>query len=741
MQEIQKEDNLRYRSKVFCSKTMGHGDPNEVMYWCNAKMLEEDASLGKIYPCIEYKPHYFRTHWKEAVPTIRFGPITIDNNELGAFDARVDDGRLICYLFPPTESIYMYDTTFKTEDTERSRVKRNFTFGYSDDLKITMNPYSTVPVFDFSPVFFQKGHHYTMGLSSQFKRLKLIQEHFLFYADVLMEPIFGRIRVFSGAQEAKFMHTIASLLGKNVEQLVYDEGLATAFSQIILNSDVMTYYGSNIFESEKKKAYLEKYANNPPNMPDAILKINDFDASFYGITLYYMDEFDHMELSDKIIEQIPLDLSDVDKKKIRLAVYIVWIVNQLNSGYNDVVNSTADEEFDRKTFDDSGRLKRSSEYYQLSGKLEDTLGSAESVFVNALMLYRLLELGTTGVRTHKAACLSEYPRSGKIYSIGESTDLMELEDMSCGVNAEGMIVKNKYTRTNANDVSGKSIIFTIPSEFTNMRIFLLGARGLTYTTDSCRLYFEKVMVSIDGKTIVFGVFESENTPYYICHYIHSYKDNQSQTCSAVRLEFGPDLNVPVGSALLKDENNKGVVLNSIDNRFIGLCSTIFYIPVKYFRMYSFESSPITKGKSRLLASASGCNFEMQVTRGSGIHVSNVTSGTLAAEQLEEKKKQFVDIPGGPSGVLRDKEFDDKFKDFADLEDDEEEEEPKLMSEAAKSIDFKKPKSNNPKKTKKISKESILDTGKIGNTIVLDATAVEEFKKDMLKNLLEKKDKD
>ena len=64
-----------------------------------------------------------------------------------------------------------------------------------------------------------------------------------------------------------------------------------------------------------------------------------------------------------------------------------------------------------------------------------------------------------------------------------------------------------------------------------------------------------------------------------------------------------------------------------------------------------------------------------------------------------------------------------------------------MSEAAKSIDFKKPKRNIPKKTKKISKESILDTGKIGNTIVLDATAVEEFKKDMLRDLLEKKDKD
>lgn len=741
MQEIQKEDNLRYRSKVFCSKTMGHGDPNEVKYWCNAKMLEEDASLGKIYPCIEYKPHYFRTHWTEAVPTIRFGPITIDNNELGALDAKIDDDRLICYLFPPTQSIYMYDNACKTDDMERSRVKRNFTFGYSDDLKITVNPYNTVPVFDVSPIFFQRGHHYTMGLSSQFERLKSIQDNFLFYADVLMEPIFGRTSVFSGAQTAKFMHTIASLLGKKVEELVYNRDLAGAFSEIILNSDVMTYYGSNLFESDAKKAYLEEYANNPPNMPDAILKINDFEDSLDGITLYYMEEFDHMELSDKIIEQIPLELSDIDKKKIRLAVYIVWIVNQLNSSYNNVVNSMVEDDFDRNTFDDSGKLNPASAYYQLKGILDETRRSAESVFVNALMLYRLLELGTTGVRTHKAACLSEYPRSGSIYSIGESADLMELEEMSCGVNAEGMIVRNKYTRTNANDVSGKSIIFTIPSGITNMRIFLLGARGLTYMPDSCRLYFEKVMVSIDGKTIVFGVFESENNPYYICHYIHSFKDDQNQTCSAVRLEFGPELNVPIGSALVKDENNKGVVVNSIDKRFIGLCSTIFYIPVKYFRMYSFESSPITKGKSRLLASASGCNFEMQVTRGSGIRVSNVTSGTLAAEQLEEKKAQFVDIPGGPSGVLRDKEFDDKFKDFADLEDDEEEEEPKLMSEAAKSIDFKKPKSNRPKKTKKISKESILDAGKIGNTIVLDAAAVEEFKRDMLKDLLEKKDKD
>ncbi len=763
MEEIQVEDNLRYRSKVLCSDTMtvvlNQGKPAGFKsdYKRNANMAVS-TGRGAIYPFFEYTPEYSRVHWNESVLSVSFGSINVMPNEFAMFDRDLPKSEKLIWKLFPDESVFFYDSG-KLSDDEYGRVRRNHTFGYSSDDTIRINPYSAAAPFKAELFFCKLGKFSTMGVESIFKRLSEIQDNFFYYIDVLLEPVLGNIADFENNTLAKYMNFVSNLFTLDIKKVTCDDKMFNRFANSILQSTVVMYYGSRHGTVQDKLNYAEAVKKGSEEK-DALKRLLVREERAKNYTLYYFEksvegksyhDFDPRWIAQKIAEKVlpNPETGEIDANEVKLvevATHILFIVHRLNYGLVEELKALFAKNFDENTFISDGEtltINPRSAYEKARYIADQAIRDAKSVFTTALQIDRTLQLGN-GYRTHKIAKLQRRPSKGTLMSIIR-TDQPLTNEMYMGECVLGYEAREDvYRRTQHNDINGKSIIFRVYGT-PNILIFLLNAKGLTYTTDSCRIIFEHVLVTIGGKTIRFSDDEND-VPYYICHYIHSSKDDKSDTYSAIRLEFGPELNVPYANYHLLDDSGSAVALrNYFDMQFNNLCSSIIYVPAKFFNPYAIQQCAIKKGSDRkLTASVLDGDFVMQPTADLGIKVASVTSAK--GPGYESKLIEATSI--SEDRIMTDNEFDEMFADFPTVENDnvivevkeKEMEVPMTMTKSTASKVDTKPKKNRINAIS-ICESDIVDAANAGSimaNLLIDPEKFDKYRTERAKKELAKK---
>lgn len=644
--EMKKVDDLSYRSTIAVNLNMSDFTAGEnARYNKNTPMLSEKIpSGGRFYPMLDFSINYEDYTWKENPVNVDLLGVTITPAQFSEFNSvhtlntemvpeRETD--LINDLFPPDESVFFYSNC-KSAPDEKSRVQRSFTFGRDNDNSITVNPYNTVPVYGIEPVFASGNRYRTFGLESITYRLNQIQTNIGNYADSIIGDVLELLKIDQSGDISKTFMLINTVLkkratGTEVEGqdllmvLPVNADFYNVFREALLNSDTVAYYGSSMITSKQKEDFVKKHESGtaPNDSLRKILLVKDYRERM----LYYFNEDLPISLIEQTVIESVLDILtigritvdetaiDLVKKRIEVAIRLISLVNGLNRTFKRMLDSIITNQGERKV------LSPNSTYDQLVRNASGLIRRLESVYTAGLQIGNHFLWNLDNEITHRRAKISPKPTSGKLIFL--SNPLLEDILMEGAQNQakqerrreyiadEGGLIEygeTKFTKTKENNIEGKSLVFKIPDEMNagnecEMTFFLLKARGLNYNTSSCLITFEKVAVTIGDKCFDFHSPYTGLTPYYYCHYIHSMKDSDSSTCSAIRLELLPDTNIP--GAAKKDILPQESVLNTV-------CSRVYYIPVSSFKNYNVKIGEMYRDNNDLVTNIESLNGRVRV---------------------------------------------------------------------------------------------------------------------------------
>ena len=622
MQEEILEPDLSYRNNIFTNEEMENltnnqnGMEEEIKLKYNKNSNFSKLNINETRIIFNHKVNYSDVYWEEKRKKIYFSDgLGITFNELFNFNYEINDynyNYIIDYLLPIDDSIFFY--SYNNNDNEYSYVTRDWTFNEKFS-----NPYSTVGVFNFNPIYkFNEQVLYTFGLEKLFDRLVLINNNIDFYLNSvfthiigsqdLMEAIKNNIPNYFKEDNIKFSIFKNNFISNPIKysaliqyyiniknegipifsELTYSSELFTKFNDLILNSNHLTAYGSKTVDPDEKVTLFENR--------EGYFKYLVEHKEKSSIDFIDSDTFDYRNIINSLHKK---DYGlfrgiyfDKDKDKyIKILFYIFSIKNKLNVDVSRLFNYFIDDNTDSEKFDND-YFNTNSEYSIIIRELDRDLYKLKEIFTNALIIKNYTtvinkdNINSNKIK-HSIMKFDYSPLSGYLVYYGEEGEnKFDLTEINRGNDKAFRFTKLNY-------IEGKSIVF----DYRSIRITLSGLHGLNSNSETCRVYFDNVLISYLDEGLALSSVESNNYPYYVAYFIHSKKDfvrgreEPTSTKSVVRIEFKPEMNIPSETI----EEQKITPFNEV---FLEIFSSVFYIRADHFTNQFILVSEIKKENNR-----------------------------------------------------------------------------------------------------------------------------------------------
>jgi len=683
--ELNKKEVKRFFDLTYRNKLAVNSDMTIDMEKNKKKTYSKNIGMTKLdnvnMVCLNYVPSYKEVHWKENYDYCQWtNELKTFPDEFTTLNVNLSDGdEAINYLCPPIKSIYFYDS-YDMKYSDEHYEKVNCTYGIEDlnDTNIEINPYQTAPVFGFDPFFKKPDQEIwkTFGILDLFEKASLVHSNILYYLDTIFINKFKNVlKTTIEEQNLKefesnpFIKYIAFQIGSKVESVRCDLKLFKNFTDKVLDSNVITPYGCSISDKDEKKKNLEAEEND---RDEKLYKFTQWDEeraleikNIYFIDGLVCDEGTLEGIMDMFIKNVLKDLlnSPQLKKLFKTLLVIFLIINEFAIHINmlSMYFNTKDLDIDEMEIDFNDArhyFKKDSYYKKITGLLSsDTFRIKEIIYPNGLRIKRYLDRNLNPEQTyyHKYIQINNKPVSGCLIKAEIKDRYIGNYNSNSLLNDDGYIENNRFKSYINNNINGKSLIFTL-DRTRKIRIALLSAHELNYRTSSCRILFDHVFVTYQDKTIEFSPIESENTPYYVCHYIHSQKDSVKEIHSAIRLEFKPEMNLAYE---VLDENER--VLQQTGINYVlseNIFSTIYYIRADHFGFYTYQYTPINKDEDShsLTIPIDSCTISYKLTDRNELRITDLEINE-GYDQDDVQNYVLNNFPNSNNSIIEDNEFD------------------------------------------------------------------------------------